>query len=316
MQPLKATDIVGNWGTLLLPINKDDSIDYRRLGEEIDALISMQVNGIYSNGTAGEFYNQTEEEFDTISNMLAAKCHAAGMPFQIGACHTSPVMAAARVKRAAALQPGAIQVILPDWSAPAMRDVIRYLQVLAEAAAPVGLVLYNPPHAKKILKPEEYEQLKAAGIHLVGCKVGGGDEQWYAAMKKYAGDLSIFVPGHHLATGISQGAHGAYSNVACIHPLAAQQWYECMLTDLPRALEIEKEIQLFMSKYILPFIAQQGYTNQAADKLLAAIGNWANVGTRLRWPYNGIDESEVVPALRIIAQDIMPYFFALALQHN
>lgn len=275
----------------------------------------MQVNGIYSNGTAGEFYNQTEAEFDIISNILAAKCNAAGMPFQIGACHTSPVMVKERVKRAAALQPGAIQVILPDWSAPAMHDVINYLRVLTELAAPVGLVLYNPPHAKKILKPEEYAQLAAAGIHLVGCKVGGGDEHWYAAMKKYAGNLSIFVPGHHLATGVSQGAHGAYSNVACIHPFAAQQWYDCMQKDMPRALEIEIEIQLFMSRYILPYISQKGYTNQAADKLLAAISNWSNVGTRLRWPYKGIDEREV-PALRIIAQDTMPNFFAMALQHN
>ena len=311
MHPLKAKDIKGNWGTLLLPLNADDSIDYKRLEHEIDTLIAMQVNGIYSNGTAGEFYNQTEEEFETISNILAQKCKAAGMPFQIGATHTNPVMAVRRVQKAAALQPGAIQVIVPDWSAPAMRDVINYLQVLAEVAAPVGLVLYNPPHAKKILKPEEYAQLKEAGIHLVGCKVGGGDEAWYAAMKKYAGELSVFVPGHHLATGIGLGAQGAYSNVACLHPRAAQQWYACMLTDMPRALQIQASIQQFMTQYILPFISQQGYTNQAADKLLAAIGNWSNVGTRLRWPYTGIDESKV-PALRTIARSTMPEFFAMS----
>src|ERR1044072_8339797 len=142
MKPLKASEIRGNWGTLLIPINNDDSINYRNLEDEIDTLIAMQVNGIYSNGTAGEFYNQTEEEFEIINTMLAEKCHAAGMPFQIGACHTSPVMARERVKRAAALQPGAVQVILPDWSVPAMRDVISYLKGLTEVAGPVGLILY------------------------------------------------------------------------------------------------------------------------------------------------------------------------------
>jgi 4-hydroxy-tetrahydrodipicolinate synthase len=310
MQPLQASEIRGNWGTLLLPINNDDSINYRNLEEEIDTLIAMQVNGIYSNGTAGEFYNQTEEEFDAINTMLAEKCHAAGMPFQIGACHTSPVMARERVKRAAALQPGAIQVILPDWSVPAMRDVISYLKELTEVAGPVGLILYNPPHAKKRLIPEEFHQLKEAGINLVGCKVGGGDEQWYKAMKKYAPDVSVFIPGHHLATGISLGAHGAYSNVACLHPAAAQQWYEMMLTDMPRALNLERWIQLFMSQHIAPYITTKGYTNQAADKLLAAIGGWANVGTRLRWPYHGIAESEVA-SLRSIAHEMMSEFFIL-----
>lgn len=309
MKPLEAVGIKGNWATLLLPINNDDSINYDRLEDEIDTLIAMQVDGIYSNGTAGEFYNQTEEEFDTISRILADKCNAAGMPFQLGASHTSPVMARERVKRAAALQPGAIQVILPDWSKPSMEEAIRYLQVLTEVAGPVGLVLYNPPHAKKRLAPEEFYQLKEAGINLVGCKVGGGDAQWYAAMKKYAPELSVFVPGHHLATGVSLGAHGAYSNVACIHPVAAQQWYELMVTDLPKALELEKSIQLFMSRYIQPYISNKGYSNQAADKLLAAIGGWANVGTRLRWPYQGIDESEVA-SLRTIAYEMMPEFLS------
>ncbi|MFL5745119.1 MAG: dihydrodipicolinate synthase family protein [Niastella sp.] len=310
MEPLQAANIRGNWATLLIPINNDESINYLNLEEEIDTLIAMQVDGIYSNGTAGEFYNQTEEEFDAISRLLADKCHAAGMAFQLGASHTSPVMARERVKRAAALQPGAIQVILPDWSAPTMPEVINYLRVLTEIAAPVPLVLYNPPHAKKRLSPEEFFQLKEAGINLVGCKTVGGDAQWYTAMKKWAPGLSLFVPGHHLATGVSLGAHGAYSNVACIHPAAARQWYNLMLTDLPQALQIEKGIQLFMSQYIQPLISTQGYSNQAADKLLAAIGGWAKVGTRLRWPYNGIDESEVT-RLRPIAHEMMAEFFAL-----
>ena len=310
MKPLPAASIQGNWATLLLPINDDDSINYNNLENEIDTLIAMQVDGIYSNGTAGEFYNQTEEEFDTINSILAHKCNAAGMPFQIGASHPSPVMARERVKRAAALQPGAIQVILPDWSKPSMTEAIRYLQQLTEDANGIGLVLYNPPHAKKRLIPEEFCQLKEAGINLVGCKVGGGDAQWYAAMEKWAHDLSVFVPGHHLATGVSLGAHGAYSNVACLNPAAAQQWYELMLTDLPRALNLEKWIQLFMSQYIQPFISTQGYSNQAADKLLAAIGGWANVGTRLRWPYQGIDENEVA-RLRPIAYEMMSEFFNL-----
>ena len=61
--PLTAKDLKGNWGTLLLPINNDDSIDYVRLADEIDYFISAKLDGIYSNGTAGEFHNQTEDEF-------------------------------------------------------------------------------------------------------------------------------------------------------------------------------------------------------------------------------------------------------------
>jgi dihydrodipicolinate synthase/N-acetylneuraminate lyase len=290
-----------------VPVNEDNSINYTLLSEEIDILIAMQVNGIYSNGTAGEFYNQTETEFRQINSLLAEKCNAAQMPFQVGCSHMSPQLSLERLRFALTLQPSAVQVILPDWFPPSMPECIRYLEVMADVAAPVGLILYNPPHAKKRLGPAEFKQILDAGVPLTGCKVPGGDAAWYAAMKAAAPELSIFVPGHHLATGISLGAHGAYSNVACLHPKAAQQWYDTMRTDMNKALELEKRIQLFMDGYIVPYINEQGFSNQAADKLLAAVGGWANISTKLRWPYQGIDPQEAV-RLRAVCREILPEF--------
>jgi dihydrodipicolinate synthase/N-acetylneuraminate lyase len=127
MKPLSATEIRGNWATLLLPIQADEQIDYGRLEAEIDYLIKAQVDGIYSNGSAGEFYTQTEAEFDRVNQTLAERCERAGMPFQIGATHTSAQMALERVKRAAFLQPSAIQVILPDWFAPSNEEALEAL---------------------------------------------------------------------------------------------------------------------------------------------------------------------------------------------
>lgn len=308
MKPLKNNEIRGSWATLLLPIDEDESINFDKLEAEIDTLISMKVTGIYSNGTAGEFYNQTEAEFDKVSCLLAEKCNAANMPFQIGCSHMSPKISLERVKRAVALQPSAIQVILPDWFPPGMPEIIEFLRVIEEAADPVGVVLYNPPHAKKILTPQDFYQIKEAGVRLAGCKVAGGDAAWYASMRELVPDLSVFIPGHHLATGIKLGAHGAYSNVACLHPLKAQHWYETILTDMEKGLEMEKRIQLFIHQYILPFIQEQGFSNQAVDKLLAAIGGWAPVGTRLRWPYRWISQEET-EKLRDECKNLLPEFF-------
>ncbi len=307
MEPLKSNEIRGNWATLLLPVEDDDSINFGKLELEIDTLISMKVSGIYSNGTAGEFYNLTEEEFDRISVLLAEKCNTAGMPFQIGCSHMSPKISLERVHRTVDLQPSAVQVIIPDWFPPNLAEIIAFLKVMNQAADPVGLVLYNPPHAKKRLSPQDFFRIKEAGVKLLGCKVAGGDASWYASMKELMPELSIFIPGHHLATGIRHGAHGAYSNVACLHPRVAQQWYETILTDMEKALELEKRIQIFMESFIMPYI-QQGYSNQAADKLLAAVGGWAPIGTRLRWPYLGIRQEEA----EIIKQNsgkILPEFF-------
>lgn len=295
MIPLKAHEIYGNWATLLLPLNDDEIINYKQLEAQIDVMIAYGVNGIYSNGTTGEFYNQTEEEFDHIHTILSSKCNAVSMPFQIGCSHMSPKISLERIRRSKKFQPSAIQIILPDWFSPSRSEIIDFLNVMSEAAAPVGLILYNPPHAKRKLLPRDFAEILDADVDLLGCKVAGGDERWYEEMKNLKRPFSVFIPGHHLATGISRGAHGAYSNVACLNPGFAQAWYDDIALGGENVFELQYRIQRFMDECIVPYIRDRGYANQAVDKFMAAVGGWTEISTRLRWPYRSIPENDILP---------------------
>jgi 4-hydroxy-tetrahydrodipicolinate synthase len=306
VEPLARHQIAGTWGTLLLPIAADDAILWDRLAEEIDVLTAAGVDGIYSNGTAGEFYTESEDEFDRVQEMLAACSERAGMPFQIGASHTSAQTTLGRVRRARQWHPSAIQVILPDWYPLNPEEVLDFLERIAAAAAPVGIVVYNPPHAKRVLPPAEWLELARRLPNLVGVKVGGGDAAWYAAMA--ATGLSVFVPGHALATGVARGAAGAYSNVACLSPRGAKRWNQLMFSDPPAALRLEARIQAFQNEFVLPFRDRLGVSNAALDKLLAYVGDWAPVGLRLRWPYRAIDEADAA-GLRAVARQRLPELF-------
>ncbi len=308
MKPLAWHEIRGNWVPVLLPYDAREQIDYTRLSDEIEMLLHYDVNGIYTNGTSSEFYNQTEEEFDRISRLTAELCHQANMSFQIGVSHPCPWVSLQRVKRIRPLQPGAIQVLLPDWFPLNERETRDFLKRMAEVAYPIGLVLYNPSFAKRVLPPCEWGALKKEIPTFIGVKVGGGDEAWYAEMRKYAIGISVFIPGHHLASGIQQGAHGAYSNVACLHPGAAQRWYEQMHRDRDAALELESRIRSFMEQCIVPYITEQHYSHQAADRFLAMVGGWCDIGSRLRWPYHWIPEEDIEP-IRPTAQRMLPEFF-------
>jgi dihydrodipicolinate synthase/N-acetylneuraminate lyase len=127
-------------------------------------------------------------------------------------------------------------------------------------------------------------------------------------MRSYAPELSVFVPGHLLATGIQEGvASGAYSNVACLSPEGSQRWWQLMQTDLTAALEIQNRILQFFDRCIAPY-KKAGYSNPALDKFLGAVGGWGTVGTRLRWPYKWIDEKNVAAA-RAVARELLPEFF-------
>lgn len=309
MEKLTYTSLKGNWATLLLTTNQQGELDFDKLGDEIDTLIASSPNGIYSNGTAGEFYSQNETEFLKVSELLASKCRVAGVPFQIGISHMSPQLSLERLCAVRALAPSAVQVILPDWFPVTMPEAICFLQRMALEAGEIPLVLYNPPHAKKVLLPAEWAELKRHVPTLIGVKVfdQNGDTEWYRQMNLSKAGLSVFVPGHNLATGFSMGAHGAYSNVACLNPFAAQRWYNQMESDLEGALELEKRIRQFMSSTISPFISRDGFPNHACDRFMALVGGWADVGSCLRWPYRSIP-TDYIPAARRAVEEMIPEF--------
>ncbi len=308
MRPLSASQIRGNWATLVAAWNTDDSLDLGRVAAEIDQLIAVRVDGIYSNGTAGEFHTQTEAEFDQISECLAQKCNAAGIPFQIGVSHMSAQISRERLRRVVALEPGAVQVILPDWFPVTEDEAVAFLDRMAEVASGIGLVLYNPPHAKRVLAPEEVGRMACRVPALIGLKTAGGDDAWYASMRQHLAKLSVFVPGHLLASGIRRGAQGAYSNAACLNPAAAQRWTGQIHKDPAAALELEQRLRRFMDGYIAPFITTQKYCNAACDRFLALLGGWADVGSHMRWPYRSIPETEL-ERIRPAGRALIPEFF-------
>ncbi|YCM44413.1 hypothetical protein V2O64_00075 [Verrucomicrobiaceae bacterium 227] len=126
-------------------------------------------------------------------------------------------------------------------------------------------------------------------------------------MRQHLGHLSVFIPGHLLASGMESGAMGAYSNMACLNPAATQKWTNQIHSDLPAALKLEKRINVFMREAIVPYITQQKYCNAACDRLMALIGNWTDIGSSMRWPYRSIP-AEDVPAWRKIAHHLIPEF--------
>jgi dihydrodipicolinate synthase/N-acetylneuraminate lyase len=305
--PITRADLRGVWAAVLLPLTSDDSIDFGRLADELRALLDARPSGIYTCGTAGEFHALDEDEFDEVTATVATTCARAGVPFQLGASHMSGQISLGRIRRASAFAPSALQVILPDWCPLSPDEVMLAVDRMARVADPVPLVLYNPPHAKTRLTPGLIGRVAAEFAPLVGIKVAGGDESWYAKMRAAAGDLAIFVAGNNLASGIAQGASGSYSNMACLSPAGAMSWYRTMLTDPEDALVTEARLNSFLDRYIRP-LQRAGYSNTALDKTLAAIGCWAPIGTRTRWPYRCVAEDHAA-ALAPVARAELPGFF-------
>ena len=304
MVPLTPATLRGVWGTALLPLDSANRIDVARLRQELDVLTAAGLDGIYAHGTAGEFHELSEDEYDLVNGLVADHATRAGIPFQLGASHMSARLSLDRIRRAVRHRPAAIQVILPDWAPLQAVEAGDALAGMAAAAGDVPLVLYNPPHAKTQLDAAAFVQLAEAVPQIVGIKVAGGDAGWYQAMRSVTGRLAVFVSGHTLATGLGHGAAGSYSNIACLSPRGAAEWYAMMRADPARALDVERRLQRFLAEHIGP-LQQRGYAGAALDKTLAHIGGWADVGTQVRWPYRGVPEAEA-EALRSAARAAVP----------
>jgi dihydrodipicolinate synthase/N-acetylneuraminate lyase len=284
------------WATLLLPLNPDDSIDFTRLESQVEVLGRSQLDGLYAHGTAGEFQTLTEDEYDRVNELLAT----AGKPFQLGASHPSAQLQLSRVRRAAALRPGAIQVIVPDWLPLNAHEILDFLRRTAEAAGDVPLVLYNPPHAKTAIGPQQLGELAAAVPSLIGLKTAGGDKAWFDEATRSG--LAIFVPGHFLASMSLLGAHGSYSNVAALSPDGSVAY--------AADLDVERRVGEFFAAHVVP-LQKAGLSNPALDKFLAAVGGWADVGTRVRWPMQSAT-TEQVEAARPVARGLLPELFRVS----
>lgn len=310
MKPMKASEIRGNWATLLSAWNNDGSLDLGRIEHEIDVLVDSRVDGIYSNGTAGEFQSQTNQEFLAISKLLADKCDQNDMPYQLGVSHMSAQISLERLTAVKQLKPAAFQVILPDWFPVTDEESIDFLKRMEEEAGDIGLILYNPPHAKRVLRPFEIAKMKREVPNIIGIKTAAGDDEWYREMREHIPELSVFVPGHILADGILNGAHGAYSNMACLNPSASQRWTDTIFADIDSGIEQGRRIQKFMREFIAPFITEQSYSNASCDRFMARVGGWADVGEFMRWPYRSIPDSEI-GRVREALQRLIPEFAKL-----
>ena len=71
MKPLKASTLKGTWSTLLLPLDDQEEIQWPQVDDQLNALSADGADGIYFNGTACEFFSQSDDEFLRLARTTA-----------------------------------------------------------------------------------------------------------------------------------------------------------------------------------------------------------------------------------------------------
>ncbi len=278
---------------MLLCVSRHGTIDWNATSAHIRVLCESSVNGIYTNGTAGEFHNQTAAEYAQLTELVAGIAKDNQKPFQLGISHSNPRVALQRLENAVKLLPDGVQFTLPDWWTLSSQELITFVERLQQSAGNTPLILYNPPHAKHQISLADIDTLVQTMPNLVGVKLAAGDAAWYATNQQYLNKLSVFVPGHTVAFGRPLGAAGSYSNVACLSPEGAVMHWNLIQSNSDAAVELETRINRFMQAHLVTLATQHGLSNGALDKLMAAAGGWSPVTEKLMWPYHSASELDV-----------------------
>ncbi len=163
----------GIYTPVITPFCEDRSIDFGRLGEVIDWLLSHDVHGLISGGSTGENYAQTVAERIKVAEFIRERAgDQAHVVVGVGAMLTDDSIALATAAR----EMGADAILLasPPYAVPTQRE--NALNALAiDKAANLPVMLYNYPGRTGTMMDDEFLDRVGRSRNFCGIKESSGD---------------------------------------------------------------------------------------------------------------------------------------------
>lgn len=282
---LAAGSLRGVWAALLTPWDDDDGVDESRLVAEVRAFAAAGVHGVYTGGTAGEFYAQDDTVFRRVTEIVCDEGCRQGIPVQIGCTTLSTRTTCQRVLAARRAGADAAQLAIPFWLTLSDEEVLDFFRAVADAADGLPLVLYQTMRAKRRIDPPLLGRLCHQVPTLIGVKDTTADLETFDAMRRDAPELSIFGPDCGLIGRVRGGGTGTYSSLVGLHPGAMLDYWEaCERGRFDEASRWEHAFQALMRDVLQPMVRDEGLFDSAVDRVQRVAGGGA-CGLRSVGPY-------------------------------
>lgn len=298
----------GVWCALIVPWTSRDGVDSRRFRREIRAYGGTGVHGVYTGGTTGEFYAQSDSVFARVTAIACEEARSCGLPIQIGASALSTLTVRRRIRVALKEGANAIQIALPFWLELEDDEVLRFVREIAEEAGATPIVLYLTSRSKRKIGPALFGELADAVPTFIGTKDTGSDSDTVRSLLRAAPDIAIFG-GEDFLERVPIGGRGGYCSITGFNARKVVELYElCAAGRMTEAKPLSEALARYLHEALVPLVKKQGLRDSAVDRIQRVAGG-VDVGLVCQSPYRSGNErhvSEVISWVRRNTPELLP----------
>jgi 4-hydroxy-tetrahydrodipicolinate synthase len=285
--PLTRETFVGPWAGLVVGWTEDDEFDEAATRADVARLAAHGVPGVYTGGTSGEFYAQTDDEFRRIAAATVEAAHAGGIPAMIGCTALSTKAAIQRIEYAASIGADAVQVAAPFWLPLAEHEIVPFFIDVATAAAPMALSVYETLRAKVTLTVDQHRAIHEAAPNYLMVKANantvGATIEGCAALSEF---VNVFLSEHLWAEFAGAGVMGVCSATIYAHPTKVMQWFGDLQAKDVAALTQDAKDFWKLYRYAFDTFGDRGFQDSAWDRFIGNATGFLTAGIRARKPYS------------------------------
>lgn len=280
----------GVYPVLITPMNKDGTINWRGLEENINYFIEKDVPGIVVNGSTGEFVSLTKEERIRIVN-TASQLVNGKIKLIVGTAAETTSETIFYTKQAESAGADGALIINSYYLQPKENEIYEHYKMIAHAVD-IPIMLYNNPHTTGVdIDIELILKLSNDFDNITHIKESSGEIRKVRDIIRSENDLILFCGCEDLALEtLMLGAKGWISVVGNIVPDKAVRLFELVQNKkLEKAWELYDELLPLCS-----FLEESGKYVQITKRAMEIMGLAGGVPRKPRLPITEEEEAKLI----------------------
>lgn len=218
---MQSTDFIkGIIPAVVTPMTEDHELDRKGLETLLDHLIAAGVDGVFTVGTAGEFWALTVEEKKRVFEWTVGAARSR-VPVYVGTCANTTREAVRLAELAHQAGVDCISVLTPVFITPDKEQMYQHYKAIAEAVPEMPVLLYgNPDRTNNPLPVDLVVRLAETVDNIAGIKDSSGDLTTTAEFIRQTPDDFRVLMGRDtlIFAALQHGATGAIAASANIAP--------------------------------------------------------------------------------------------------